>query len=668
MLNRSFYWFLGMLFFMTAGLITTSCNKKFDAPPSFVEPDIQANTTIKQLKAMHTMGNIERITEDIIVGGVVVADDKSGNFYKSIAIQDATGGITVRLDGSNLFNSYPVGRKIYIKMKGLYLGDYNKLYQIGGGVDDSDPTRPELAPLASSLFDTYIVKGSTGNTVTPKVVTVDQLHDSLQSMLIQLNGMEFIPADTSKTYADAAGKMTRNLYVKACSGNSLIMRTSGYSTFAGVNVPNGNGTLLSVYTVFGTTKQLVIRDTSDVRFTGPRCGTGPTAEMNIADLRALYTGAATIIGEGKRISGVVISDRVANNQDDNNLVLQQGDGKAGIMIRFSEPHTYDLGDKIEVNVSGQSLEEFNGVMQVNNVPNDFAKKVGTGTITPREATTTEIAANFEAWESTLVKIKNVTITGGTSGTWNNSTTLTDASGTIVGYTRSAATFSGTAYPTGAVQSITGYLSEFKGTQQLLLRTLADVEAGTPPPPPPPPTGNDVLIFSEYVEGSSNNKYLEIYNAGTGEADLSRYTVKIYANGGTTPNATGGTQKLSELTGGPTTLAAGATLVLKNSSAALTLPAGVTAYVSGVTNFNGDDVVELEKDGTVVDVFGEKGVDPGSSWSIAGDAAAATEKAVRRKPGVVTGNTSWAASAGTDAATSEWVIISTQNDVSGLGTR
>lgn len=667
MLNRSSYWLLGMLFFMTAGLITTSCNKKFDAPPSFIEPDIQANTTIKQLKAMHTMGNIERITEDIIVGGVVVADDKSGNFYKSIAIQDATGGITVRLDGSNLFNSYPVGRKIYIRMKGLYLGDYNKLYQIGGGVDDSDPSRPELAPLASSLFDTYIVKGSTGNTVTPKVVTLDQLHDSLQSMLIQLNGMEFIPADTSKTYADAAGKQTRNLYVKACSGNNLILRTSGYSTFAGVNVPNGNGTLLSVYTVFGTTKQLVIRDTSDVRFTGPRCGAGPTTETNIADLRALYTGAATIIGEGKRISGFVISDRAANNQDDNNLILQQGNGLAGIMVRFAEPHTFDLGDKIEVNVSGQSLEEYNGTLQLNNVPNDFAKEVGTGTITPREATAAEIAANFEAWESTLVKIKNVTVTGGSGGNWSGTTTLTDASGAVKSFTRSAATFSGTAYPTAVVPSITGYLTQFNADKQLIIRTLADVEAAAPPPPPPP-TGNDVLIISEYVEGSSNNKYIEIYNAGTGEADLSNYTIKLYGNGSTTPNATGGTQKLSELAGGPTTLAAGATLVLKNSAAALTLPAGVNAYVSGVTNFNGDDVLELEKSGVVVDVFGEKGVDPGSSFSIAGDAAAAVEKAVRRKPGVVQGNTNWAASAGTDASTSEWIIISTQNDVSGLGTR
>ena len=656
---------MGVLMFATAGLLTTSCNREFDAPPSYIEPNITANVTIKDLKTRHTMGQIEQITEDLTVGGVVVADDKSGNFYKSIAIQDATGGITVRLDGSNLYTSYPVGRKVYIKLKGLYLGDYNKLYQIGGGVDDTDPARPELAPLASSLFDTYIVKGSTGNTITPKVVRVDQLHDSLQSMLIQINNMEFIPADTSKTYADAAGKATRNLNVKACAGNSLILRTSGYSTFAGVNVPNGNGTLLSVYTVFGTTKQLVIRDTSDVRFTGPRCGAGPTTETNIADVRALYTGTNTFVPDGKRISGIVISDRAANNQDDNNLLLQQGNGLAGIMIRFAEPHTFDLGDKIEVNISNQSLEDYSGTLQLNGVPNDFAKEVGTGTITPREATAAEIATNFEAWESTLVKMKNVTVTGGTGGNWSGNTTLTDATGTVKSFTRSAATFSGTAYPTAAVPSITGYLTQFNTDKQLIIRTLSDVEAPAPPPPPP---ANDILIITEYVEGSSNNKYLEITNIGTSEADLSKYTLKLYANGGTSPVATGGTQVLNALTGGPTTLAAGASLVLKNSSAALTLPAGVNAYVSGVTNFNGDDVVELEKDGVVVDVFGVRGTDPGTSWTIAGDANAAVDKTARRKSTVTQGNTNWTTSAGTDATTSEWTIVATLNDVSNLGTR
>src|SRR5687767_11019817 len=133
MQNKTLHMLRSLLALVTAGLFLASCNKKFDEPPAFIEPNITANTTIKQLKAMHTIGAIEKISQDLVIAGVVVADDRSGNFYKSIAIQDETGGITVRLDGTNLYTTYPVGRKVYIKLNGLYVGDYNRLIQIGGG-------------------------------------------------------------------------------------------------------------------------------------------------------------------------------------------------------------------------------------------------------------------------------------------------------------------------------------------------------------------------------------------------------------------------------------------------------------------------------------------------------------------------------------------------------
>ena len=660
MQNKTIKMLRNLLVMITAGFILASCNKKFDEPPTFIDPNITPNTSIKELKAMHTIGAFEKITQDIIIGGVVVADDKSGNFYKSIAIQDATGGITIRLDGTNLYTQYPVGRMIYVKLNGLYLGDYNRLIQIGGGIDDSDPARPDLMPIASGLFDQYIIKGSLDNVVTPKLVTVAQLHDSLQSTLIQLDNMEFIAADTSKTYADAVSNGSRNLNVKGCGGNSVIVRTSGFANFAGVNVPNGNGTLIAVYTMFGSTKQLVIRDPSDVQFNDPRCGAGPTADMNISNLRALFTGSDVTIPNGTKIRGIVISDRAANNQDDNNLVMQQGTGLSGIMVRFEDPHTFDLGDSVEINISNQSLEEFSGTLQVNGVPNNFATKVGTGTITPRVATTAEINTNSEAWESTLVKIVDVTsITNTASANWGGNVTLTDAAGTIIAFTRNAATFSSTPFPSNA-SSITGYVGQFNTTKEIILRNLNDVVAGTTPPPPPPPAGSD-LYFSEYVEGSSNNKYLEIYNGGTAAANLADYVVKLYSNGGTSATNQVRLDTLPGLT--TTTLAPGAVLVLKNGSAALTLPAGVTAYVHNVTNFNGDDAIELEKNGVVIDVFGEKGVDPGSSWTIAGNTSGAQDKSVRRNATVTEGNINWTTSSDT-----EWTVITTLNDVSNLGAR
>jgi hypothetical protein len=78
------------------------------------------------------------------------------------------------------------------------------------------------------------------------------------------------------------------------------------------------------------------------------------------------------------------------------------------------PHTpSNLGDEVEIAISDVELSEFNKLLQVNNVPLPNATKKSSGnTLTPRTATIAEIIANFNAWESTLVKIANVTITGG----------------------------------------------------------------------------------------------------------------------------------------------------------------------------------------------------------------------------------------------------------------
>ena len=252
-----------------------SCKKDFDNPPAYVDPNVVANTSIATLKAMHASGGFEAVTTDLIISGVVIADDKSGNLYKEIYIQDATGGIAIELNGTNLYTSYPVGRKIYIKMKGLYLSDYAGMIQVGV-LDKSIPNNPALAGISYTLFDTYIARGTYNNPVVPTTVTVAQLttgiQDPLLGTLVKLNGFEFSSGDIAGTFADtSAAKNSFDLFIKDCGGSSIDVRTSGYANFAGAHPPAGNGSIVALYTKYNSTKQLVLRDPSDINFTGPRC-------------------------------------------------------------------------------------------------------------------------------------------------------------------------------------------------------------------------------------------------------------------------------------------------------------------------------------------------------------------------------------------------------------
>lgn len=270
---RPFYLFLMAVVFISG---TTTCVKNFDEPPEYTGPRVKANISITEIKRLHIPNNFEKITEDLIIEGVVIANDKTDNFYKSIVIQDSTAGITVRLDGFSLFNIYPIGRKIFIRLKGLWLGDYGGMIQLGAGVNRSDPQFPELIPIPQPLFDRVIIKGDLDQYVLPRKVKMYELNDSLQSMLITLTQVEFDHTDTGKTYADAVNKQTIAHTLRTCGIGTVYVRTSGFAKFATATTARGHGDITGIFSMFRTQKQLLIRDTNDVQMNGLRCTvTGP---------------------------------------------------------------------------------------------------------------------------------------------------------------------------------------------------------------------------------------------------------------------------------------------------------------------------------------------------------------------------------------------------------
>ena len=297
-------------------IMVIACNKKFDEPPQYAGPDIKANLTIRDLREMHFTGSFEKVLDEFIIEGIVIADDSQDNFYKSIVIQDSTAGITIRLDGFGLYTIYPVGTKIFVKLKNMWLGDYAKMIQLGAGVDKSDPGFPELVAVPQPLFDRYLVKGSSNNLLIPKPVRFDQLNDSLQSCLVKINDVEFAPADTGKPYGDAINKLSVNNIVKACSGGSVYLRTSGFANFAAIKTPRGNGSITAIFTVFRTVKQLLIRDTSDVQMNGLRCTGGGAKILLYEDFEKITANTDLSTGGWKNIAesgGKYYQGKMANN-------------------------------------------------------------------------------------------------------------------------------------------------------------------------------------------------------------------------------------------------------------------------------------------------------------------------------------------------------------------
>ncbi len=135
-----------------------------------------------------------------------------------------------------------------------------------------------------------------------------------------------------------------------------------------------------------------------------------------------------------------------------------------------------------------------------------------------------------------------------------------------------------------------------------------------------------IIISEYIEGSSNNKAIELYNNGETSVDLSAYQLRYFFNGNTTAANT------ISLTG---EIAPSQTYVIAENDAVADI-LDVAQQTNTASWFNGDDAIVLYQGETVIDSIGQVGVDPGSAWSE--DGKSTKDRTLRRLESVTVGDT------------------------------
>jgi len=167
-----------------------------------------------------------------------------------------------------------------------------------------------------------------------------------------------------------------------------------------------------------------------------------------------------------------------------------------------------------------------------------------------------------------------------------------------------------------------------------------------------------LFFSEYIEGSAQNKALEIFNPTIEQIELNNYRIAQSVNGD-------GWQYWHEF---PVDA-----VIEPNDVWVITTDEAVDSLKNvadeilpypSVVHFNGDDARGLEKtadNGTtwnLIDVIGNPDEDPGDGWDVAGTLSATKDHTIVRKDSIFKGNIDWTNSAGTDTENSEWIVYPT----------
>lgn len=243
--------------------------------------ELEAGTTvtIAELQNMYastiSSDNYKQITEDLWLRCVINGNDYGDNLYKQISVQDETGGIIIGINGSDQGAFMPVGQKLLISLKGLYIGGYGNQAQLGG-LYNGGLGRMELSDWKKHVR--LIMDGSSDALAfgTMKVDTID--FDASKTMaqqagrVVRLSGVT-ISRDGTPIIApdDGSVSLVSNCVNRTLSGGNAgskcVLRTSTYAAFKGVAIPTTPVELYGIATIYRGTWQILARTQSDLTWT-----------------------------------------------------------------------------------------------------------------------------------------------------------------------------------------------------------------------------------------------------------------------------------------------------------------------------------------------------------------------------------------------------------------
>ena len=218
------------------------------------------------------------IEKDMMIKAVVTGNDVSGNIYNQVSVQDASGAIIIAINGSGLSGYLPVGQEILVNLKGLYIGSYKKLPQIGGVNTKLSDGSLGMGKIERAIWNEHFKILNPGeadaSTVVPEEFDLTKLTDPAYmnanvGKLMTLKKVKFASANGTNVWAPDDSNTSLELIDaetgKKISSSNLVVRNSGYSKFANEVVPQGVFDITGIFTRFGDTWQIVLRSTDDLK-------------------------------------------------------------------------------------------------------------------------------------------------------------------------------------------------------------------------------------------------------------------------------------------------------------------------------------------------------------------------------------------------------------------
>lgn len=263
--------------------VLTGCDEDLAVPPlSIPKSDWKANTTIAELKAKYwstqesyyTEIGTNEAGEHMIIGGRIIANDITGNIYKYVVLQDATGATIISVNMKDLHEKYKVGEEMFIDVTGLHAGMTSGLFEIGapGSYTSSGQSMPQIGQMSEDTFLAHaqingLPKPGLVDTITMTIPDLIAMKSDpvkiqqYQSQLIRLNEVSFQGGGSELWASRGTSHNTRYLFDE--QGKSIAVDNSGMSNFNDLVLPAGHGDILAILNYYRGNWQLVFRTNED---------------------------------------------------------------------------------------------------------------------------------------------------------------------------------------------------------------------------------------------------------------------------------------------------------------------------------------------------------------------------------------------------------------------
>lgn len=181
-----------------------------------------------------------RIVQDIVIAGCVTSTDKSGNFYRSVILQDGEAAVELMAGLSDLYRIYPPGYRVSIRLQGLAICRRYGVVQVGQMPSAGDYAVEYIGSRA--LLDRSVERGQVDVTPAPRTTSIPALTSDRCGMLVRIENLTFMPPEENST--ERSWKGYRQF--TDTEGNAITTYTSDFARYADAEIPIGVVSLVGI--------------------------------------------------------------------------------------------------------------------------------------------------------------------------------------------------------------------------------------------------------------------------------------------------------------------------------------------------------------------------------------------------------------------------------------